>query len=436
MNKPLCILQSPLFTKSGYGSLSLDIAKSMVRYNKFDVAIVPTRWGNCPQKRFIEDFESDEEAKQLTTKILTQPVNKQPDLFIQITIPTEFQTPAKFNIGITAGIETTLASTGFMEGLNKMNLNLVTSKFSKEVFENTKYKHNHPDGRVEELKLNKPTEVLNWGTNTSIYKKTDVISQTVQEEMNKIPESFAFLFVGMWTHGGMYNDRKDIGNLVRVFCETFKDKPNPPCLVLKTTGGGYSFNDKNDCLAKIKAIRASITGKLPNVYLLHGELTPEEMNSLYNHPKIKVHVTFTHGEGAGGPILEASLSGKPILAPNWSGHLDYLNPEYSNFFNGEIKPIGAGSVNEWLIKESSWFYVNYVSAEEKLKNIFHNYGGKLLENAEKLRLENMEKFSHAAMDKNFHGVLDKYLPEFQVQRSIVLPKLKKITLPPLSLTKP
>ena len=66
---------------------------------------------------------------------------------------------------------------------------------------------------------------------------------------------------------------------------------------------------------------------MPNVYLLHGDLTDKELNSLYNHNKVKVHITFTKGEGFGRPLLEASLTGKPIIAPGWSGHMDFLNSE-------------------------------------------------------------------------------------------------------------
>ena len=41
-----------------------------------------------------------------------------------------------------------------------------------------------------------------------------------------------------------------------------------------------------------------------------------EMNEMYNHPKVKAHLTFTHGEGFGRPLLEASFSGKPIISTN------------------------------------------------------------------------------------------------------------------------
>ena len=63
------------------------------------------------------------------------------------------------------------------------------------------------------------------------------------------------------------------------------------------------------------------SSNLPNIYLLHGEFTNEEMNSLYNHSKIKAMVSLTKGEGFGRPLLEFTLSQKPIIASGGL-HLD------------------------------------------------------------------------------------------------------------------
>jgi len=430
MSKPLCVIQAPVFNRSGYGDLSTDIAKSILRYDKYELLINPMKWGGCPPKT-IEDATSTDEDKALLSKFMRQNLNRQPDLFIQISIPNEFQPVGKYNIGITAGIEVDKPSGEFVEGMNRMNLGIVTSTFVKKVFEDVNYSKQHPDGRQEPLRCVKPIETCFWGANTNIYKKTDETIQSVEDIMNKIPESFAFLFVGQWTHGGIYNDRKDIGNLIKTFSNAFKDKENQPCLILKTSGVNFSITDRNEILKKIKEVQNSVNGKLPNVYLIHGELNDYEMNALLNHKKIKAHISFTHGEGYGHPLLLASLSGKPILAPNWSGHLDFLNSKYAILLDGNIKPIDPSSVNQWLIKEGNWFYVNYIKAEEKMRNLFNYYGGKFLEKSESLRVENNEKFSLQAMDKHLHGLLNKYVPEFAIEKKIVLPKLKKIELPKL-----
>jgi len=431
----MCILQSPLFTRSGYGEWSLAMAKSLLRYDKFDLKIVPTRWGGCPSKNTIEDLNDDAE-KELFNRIIRQQIQKQPEVFIQISIPNEFQAPAKFNIGMTAGIETTVPPGEWIEGLNRMNANFLLSKFSKDILQSVTFTKQNPNGTKEETKSTKPMEVVNWGANTSIYKKTSEKSISLEEEMSLVKENFCFLFVGQWTHSNLYGDRKDIGMLVKTFCETFRGKKDKPALILKTSGVSFSKMDKHDTLTKIHNIKAQIPGgDLPTIYLLHGELPDVDMNALFNHDKVKVHISFTHGEGYGHPLLLASLSGKPIMAPDWSGHLDFMDQYTANLLPGEVKLISPESVNQWLVKESSWFYVNYDKAKEKMSGIVENYE-KLLPKAEKLRLQNMEKFSNEAIDKQFHSMLDKHVPEFSIDLPIVLPKLKKISLPNLKKVEP
>lgn len=436
MSKPICVFQSPIFTRSGYGDWALAVGKSLLRYDKFDLFVIPTPWGNTPRKLNVAEIDqNDKEALTLVSKVLRTPLTKQPEVFIQMTIPNEFQTPAKYNIGMTAGIETTIPPAEWIEGLNRMNVNFVTSNFTKEVFANAKFVKTYPDNRQEQILSSKPMEVAFWGADTTIYKKTEERVDTVDAVLSNIPEKFAFLFVGQWTNlNGLYNDRKDIGNLIKTFCKAFKDKKSErPCLILKTSGVNFSISDRDSCLVRIQSIKNEVGGNVPNVYLLHGELNDVEMNALFNHPKIGAHVSFTHGEGYGHPLLLASLSGKPILASNWSGHLDFLNPKYTQLLNGNIHQIDPSAVNQWLVKESSWFTVGYGLAEDKLKAVYYNNISNLKENAEKLRLENMEKFSMQAMDKVLHGLLDKYVPEFAVEKKLILPKMKKIELPKIKI---
>jgi hypothetical protein len=368
----------------------------------------------------------DPEEKVLTSLLLNGQLQKQPDLFIQLSIPNEFQRVGKYNIGMTAGVETTLAPGDFIEGLNRMDLNITLSKHSKDVFLNTKLTKQLQNGQKQEVAVSKPIEVCFWGANTDIYKKTDETVTTVDDALSKIPETFAFLFVGQLTSPHLYKDRKDIGNLIKAFSEAFNtNAKNKPCLILKTSGVGFSTMDRFEILNMVNKIQSSISGNLPKVYVLHGELSDVEMNALFNHQKIKAHISFTHGEGYGHPMLLQSLSGKPLLAPNWSGHLDFLNPRYANLLPGQLVEVEKKASNKWLLKESQWFKVSYGLAQDRMKSLFNNYGNeKTQTNAENLRLENSEKFSMAAMDKKLWEILDANVPKFSVENSFVLPKLK------------
>lgn len=444
MSKPTCVISGPVFNRSGYGDLATTIIKSLIRQNKYDIKISPTRWGNCQSKRFTEELTNPED-QLVSTKIMTGAMDKQPDLFIQITIPSEFQSVAKYNIGITAGIETTLCHGSWLEGINKMDLTIVLSNHIKNMFETTEvYKQGENNKKIP-LKVNKPIEVCFWGADTNVYNKTDVKIASVDESLSKIPEKHAFLFVGQWTHGGLFNDRKDIGNLIKTFCNAFKNynETDRPCLIVKTSGALYSVMDRFEMVSNINKIREQVGANVPNVYLLHGELSDVEMNALFNHEKVLSHVSFTHGEGFGHPLLLATLSGKPLLTSNWSGHLDYLNPKYSNLLPGSLVNVDKRSINEWIIKDSKWFKVAYSLAEDKLKSVYNDRKTqRMLENAEHLRKENMEKFNLNEMDKKLWGILDTYVPEFATENKFVFPKLKminnasdvtKITLPKLKL---
>lgn len=426
--KPVCVVQGPIKSRSGYGEHMRSIVSALINWNKFEVKVIPMTWGACPNTALDNDENS---MNELLRKSIVPTITQRPDLFIQVSIPNEFKPHGKYNIGITAGIETSVSRAEWVEGLNRMDLNIVPSNFSKEVFEKasfTKKEENKPDAQI---KLNKPIEVVFEGTNTSIFHKTDKSCSSVDAAINAISETFCFLMVGHWLQGNLGEDRKDIGMLIKTFCEVFKNRKNRPALLLKTSGASFSQVDKDEILRKINEARTGVSGDLPNVYFIHGDLSGEEMNALYNHSKVKAHVSFTHGEGFGRPLLEASLSGKPVIASKWSGHLDFLPENLAVLLEGTIQHVPSGAVNEWIIKESQWFNVNYSLAANKLNDVYENYIG-YVPAAEKLRKQNAEQFNEVQSDKLLISVLEKHLPEFENKIKLILPKLNSnIGLPML-----
>ena len=317
MIKPMILVTAPVQTRSGYGNHSRDICQALIEMDKYDVRIQSVRWGSTPPNALEKDNPIHQEIDK---RILRQPnLEKQPDLHLHIVIPNEFQPIAKINLGMTAGIEHTIPPANWLEGCNRMDKVIFTSEFSRDSFANIQFdKLDSKTKKVEGiLKLEKPTDVLFEGADTNVYKETKEISEKLNQKFSKIKEDFCFLFVGHWLSGNLGEDRKDIGMMLKVFYTMFKNQKNPPALILKTSGAGFSIIDRNEMMKKINLVKDSMkVDKLPNVYLLHGDLSDEEMNQMYNHPKVKAHLTFTHGEGFGRPLLEASFSGKPILARN------------------------------------------------------------------------------------------------------------------------
>jgi len=427
--KPVFVISCPIDTYSGYGARSRDIVKAIIKTDKYDVKILPQRWGATPWN-FIEDHK--DEWGFLQPHILTESkLTQQPEIWAQITIPNEFQPIGKYNIGITAGIETTAVKGEWIEGCNKMNLIITSSEFAKKTFETMTYEIRNPQGQLQgHLKLTTPIEVIFEGANTDLYK---VIEQNQIKTINldSIKESFAYLFVGHWTQGDFGEDRKNVSLLVKAFYEVFKNKKNKPALILKTSGAGSSYMDRNIILDKINKIKQSVNSKdLPNVYLLHGDFNDSEVNELYNHSKVKAMVSLTKGEGFGRPLLEFSLVKKPIIASGWSAHTEFLDPNFTVSLKGELKPVGPSAVNDWVIKESQWFNVDYGQVGHYLKDMFENYK-KYTDGAKRQAYKSKNEFNWDKMFEKVDQIFTERIPEFPKEVQLQLPKLNKIELPKL-----
>jgi hypothetical protein len=426
MSKPTFVISCPINTYSGYGARSRDIVKAIIELDKYDVKILPQRWGSTPQG-FIKD---NPEWEFLTKHLLNSPqLPSQPEIWMQITVPNEFQPIGKYNIGCTAGIETTIAPAEWIEGCSRMNLILGSSEHTIKVLKESKFekrdqKTNQPVGHIE---WTGDSEVIFEGANTDVYKP---VKSTF--DLSNIKEEFAYLFVGHWMQGQLGEDRKNVGLLIKAFYETFKNKSKKPALILKTSTVGSSYMDRNELIKRIKSIKDTVKStNLPNVYLLHGEFTDIEMNEIYNHSKVKAMVNLTKGEGFGRPLLEFSLVNKPIITTNWSGHIDYLNPEFVTLLQGTMAKVHPSAANNMLLADAEWFNVEHGHVGHYLKDVFENYKG-YAENAKRQGFQSRNKFSFDAMKEKLDKVFTERIPEFPKQVQLQLPKLKKIELPKLN----
>jgi len=425
MSKPLFIISCPIDTYSGYGARSRDLVKSIINLDKYHVKILPQRWGNTPWN-FIKN---NPEWLFLEPHILnTNQLPQQPDIWAQITVPNEFQSVGKYNIGFTAGIETTICDPSWIEGVNRMDVTFVSSNHAKKVFETSQFESKNPQTQQVEkiIKLEKPVEVLFEGANLDIYKPT---TEPCLIDFD-IPESFAYLFVGHWMHGELGEDRKNVGLLVKAFLEVFKNKKTKPALILKTSQVNSSYMDRDELLNKINQIKNTVNSTdLPNIYLLHGEFSDEEMNSLYNHSKVKAMISLTKGEGFGRPLLEFTLSRKPIIATNWSGHIDFLHPDHSILLGGTLTNVHPSAASKnMILTESQWFSVNHSHVGTALKDVFENYK-KYVDAGKRQAYYSKTNFSFKKMEELLDQLLTQYLPEFPKQVTLQLPKLDKISLP-------
>tara|TARA_R110001606_G_scaffold373029_1_gene530298 strand:- start:631 stop:1899 length:1269 start_codon:yes stop_codon:yes gene_type:complete len=422
MNKPILVFQSPIATRSGYGDHSRDILKSLFELEMYDIKVVPTKWGNTPQDQIDSKTEF---GKRVLQNIVTQ-LDRKPDVFIQVSVANEFKKVGKYNIGITAGVETTLAPQDFITGGNNMDLIITPSQFTKDVLIKSSY--NRVDKvtkqKVGELKVEKPVEVLFEGVNTEIFngKREFSILDTVNTDFN-------FLYVGHWLAGDLGHDRKDTGMMIKTFCTIFKSLPKnqQPGLILKTSSAGFSVMDRESIAQKIKELTKEFGDKCPPIHLVFGDLSESELNSLYNDDKVKAMVMFTKGEGYGRPLAEFATTGKPIVVSDWSGYKDFLPKENTVYLEGEVKEVHQSAQNQFLLKEAKWFYVDYSKAASKLFDVYKNYN-KYLKQSEGLKSNINKNFSLNKMTSKLKEILDKYIkfkPE-PAHIELKLPTIKKL----------
>ena len=425
--KPLFIISSPFDTYSGYGARSRDLIKAIIKTDKYNVRLLSQRWGSTPFG-FCQD--NPEWTSLLDLVLPNNQIPKQPEIWAQVTIPSEFQPIGKYNIGFTAGIETTIAPADWLEGCNKMNLNIVSSEHSKNIFQQSQFeKRNKQTNALEgTIKLEKPIEVLFEGANTDVYK---VLEKNINKniDLSYIKEDFAYLFLGHWINGDLGEDRKNVGLLIKAFYETFKNKSKKPALILKTSQVGSSYVDREEILKKIKLIKKTVNStNLPNVYLLHGDFTDEEINELYNNSKVKAMISLTKGEGFGRPLLEFTLTKKPLITTAWSGHIDFLNPEFTSLMGGQLTNVHQSAANQWLLPESQWFSADHGQIGHFLKDVFENYKN-YTDKAKRQSFKSKTEFSWDKMKEKLDSLLTQYIPEFPKEFTLKLPAIKKIEFP-------
>ena len=419
--KPTLVFQAPVATRSGYGDHARDLLHSLYKLDKFEIKVISTRWGQTP----MDALNYNNEFHKWIVDNIIQKIEQKPDIYVQVTVPNEFQPLGFYNIGITAGIETTACALDWIHGCNRMDLIITPSEHAKKSLVGTVYNEaNQQTGQlIKQHKIEKPVEVLFEGFNEMDFGTDTVATIDVLDE---IKEDFVFLFVGHWLRGDLGEDRKNVGMMIKTFAMAFKDEKIKPALVLKTSSATFSVLDRENTIKKIREALGKDYGKVP-VYLIHGDMQPYELNGLYEHPKVKAMLNFTKGEGFGRPLLEFSLTGKPVIVSNWSGHLDFLK-EGAILLEGELKNVHESAADQFLLKESQWFNVNISKALQSIKDVYKNYD-KYKVASFQLGKQNKQNFSLEKMTKLFdtilnqYGIYSKVQPKFQ---QIQLPKLKML----------
>lgn len=390
------LFKAPLLTRSGYGEQSRFALRAMrTRPDLFEIGILPLDWGKTSWVNEIGEERTWIDSQVRSTVEYLQKGGKF-DVSVQSTIPNEFENIAKVNIGYTAGIETTKAAHQWIEKINEMDGVIVVSNFSKQVLENTKYDAtNNETGEKIVLQTNTPIYPANYPVKT--YQDLEPVELNLKHDFN-------FLTIAQ------FGPRKNLANTFKWFIEEFSQ--DEIGLVVKTNMAKNSYMDRQASFHSIVNAVAQIKNELNlkemkcKIYLLHGDMSDEEIHGLYTNPKIKAYVGLPHGEGFGLPFFEAAYSGLPVVATGWSGQLDFLVDEEGNesYYNVsyDLHKVQPEVVWEGVIVEDSmWAYPREMSAKKQMRKCYEDVSSgsskTAIEYAEKLKT----RFSEEKMYANF-----------------------------------
>jgi glycosyltransferase involved in cell wall biosynthesis len=389
--------------------------------DKYDIKIIPLRWGNTPQNQVDGTTEF---GRWMLERVITA-IEQKPDVFMQVSVANEFEPKGHYNIGVTAGVETTIAPKDFIDGSNKMDLIIVPSNFTKQNLGGTVYqqKEQATGQVVGEIQTKTPIEVLFEGVDTEIFSKG-----SGKDVLANVKEDFNFLIVGHWLKGDLGQDRKDIGMAIKTFATVFQYLPKDkrPGLIVKTSHAGFSVIDREGTREKLEGVLKPLGDKCPSVYLVHGDMEETDMSNLYHHPKVKAMISFAKGEGYGRPMAEFTLTGKPIIASGWSGQLDFLPPEHSVLLEGSLTAVHESAADQFCMKEAQWFSVNYSNAANKLYDVYNNYNT-YSKQSEGLKSNTLDNFTLDKMNDRFTQMLEHYVK--------VQPKLVPFNIPKVNSSK-
>jgi glycosyltransferase involved in cell wall biosynthesis len=411
------VISSPVVTQSGYGHHAREVIKQFIdkRSSEWDIKLISMPWGHTP---YTYPIPADWRAR-----VIGLPLQSQPDVWVQITVPNEFQPVGKYNIGVTAGTEGDICNPEWIDRINAMQLIIVPTEFTKQTFETTAKQ----SGKMITTNI----QVVSEYFDDQVYNNKNITTSVYG--LDEIEESEVFLSVGHWLQGQIGEDRKNISGLVHCFFNTYKDKKKQPALILKTSGATYSVTDRFEIENKIQQIRDMFSAdkdKLPNVYLLHGDLTNAEMNALYNHKKVKAMITFTKAEGFGRPLLEFATTGKPIIAPHYSGQADFLKKDFICALPGQLTNIHPSAANNFLLKEAKWFTPDYIYAGKMMQDVLKNYE-KWKGLAKRQRYFVNSNFTETAVAKRYDTLLQEIDSKLEAIPQQVELKLPKLSLPKL-----
>ena len=343
------LLRAPLLTMSGYGVHSRQVFEWLHSKKNIELDVECLNWGMTPWI-INQNYENGLIQKIMSCSRKTNPPY---DVTFQLQLPDEWDSNlGKFNVGMSAFVETDLCNPKWIESANKMDHIVVPSNFTKDVV------------KKSGMLTTKISVIPEW-FNDQIESASSIDY--------KFDTSFNFLIISQLNSQNPPDDRKNIFNTIKWLCETFKDN-NDVGIVLKTNSGkGTTIDKKITQNIMEQMIRAIGKKSFPKIYLFHGNMSKKEMAGFYKSKDIKVLASATRGEGYGLPLIDAASSGMPVIATNWSGHLDFLGKDFIKV-DYDIKEIRKEKADNRIFFEGfKWAEPKENDFKKKAIEVYKNY---------------------------------------------------------------
>jgi glycosyltransferase involved in cell wall biosynthesis len=407
--KTKVLLVGPVCNLSGYSEHARLMLDSLLMCeDSIDLYVQVTQWA---KSTYSEKYHNKykhliQKTQNLFQSKVDQSGNVRLDGYFdasyQVCAPNEFRKISDSDVGVTAALETTAAPEEWIPNCNMMKHIFVVSEHAKKNLKNSK--------GTGGTKITTPITVIPFGFDSAI-DRADVYGDL------ELTTKFNFLTVSQFA------PRKNIENLIRWFVEEFEDESDVG-LIIKAHFHNNSTLDFYTCRNSLQGLLTNVsTERKCKVYLVHGNLSEQQMMSLYDPSVVDCYLTTTHGEGFGIPIFNSACNGIPVIATNWSGHLDFLRaPVKTSTSKIKLKShflkVGFDIMNVQqhhlmpglIVAGSEWAYPRESSFKKNLRFIRKNKD-QVAEDAQNLKNHLLEKYSIESVREMYKENILKTLPE-------------------------
>lgn len=382
----ICV-RGPLLSMSGYGNHTRQIYRWLSEFTDHQLKTQILPWGITPW--YIDPSLENGMIGKIMMESISIDDAKGFDASFQVQLPNEWDPNlARFNVGVTAAVETDICNPHWIQCCNTMNLIVVPSQHTKNTLEKSGT-------------LTVPIAVVPESFPDSLSQKD------IKPFELPVKTDFNFLLFGQITGANAFSDRKNTFFALKWLSEAFSNDPSVG-VILKTNHGRNTAIDRHHVKNMLTKVIRELNLNVP-VYLLHGSMDDDEIAGLYKNEKVKALVAPTRGEGYGLPLLEAAASGLPVMATNWSGHKDFLNNGKWVKFDYSLKDVFKQKIdNQIFVEGSKWAEVDEADFKKKVKK-FRDQSTKPVEWANELALKLQDSHSFKSIAEHWGSLMSEYL---------------------------